>query len=402
MMHTFFRLYSLSWCYIPLSATPWGPEVGGVLLVGLMEVWGVMSIWNPAPGTKWCLCWWLLWPHSRNHTRSFLCLQTHFCTLFFLHWMQLLIASKFAMHSVNCLCCYQLFSLLGLFSLLSPWALRLLLPRYRLHVLACPCMNFWQQMGPLCMKLWLYNMKIKNKQSKRAKDTWYTRQDAATTKQLNQVTQSCWQVKRSPDSLQPRSWSSLPSLWLPDGDGSQGHPAISGQARYPLGIMERGWSFGWRGPLSWQEIPSYLSYGRLSLQICPRAPGWTSPQLWLHHGCSGTTALWSIASPHLSLLPLCLPAPQTTEILLCHSTNNLITLQSYFLSQFSYTLQVPFSFELLPACECLGGSKVPKTEWCSRCGLTNHKPTKINGNMPIGLNLLWNLAQREEYCFSSW
>lgn len=176
----------------------------------------------------WCLCWWLLWPHSRNHTRSFLCLQTHFCTLFFLYQMQLLIASEFAMHSVNVLCCCQLFCLLGLFSLLSSRALRLLLPSYRLHVLAYPSMNCWQLMRPPCMKPWLYNMNIKSKQSKRAKDTWSTRKDAATTKQLNQVTQSCWQVERSPDSLQPRSWSSLSSLGLPDGDGSQGHPATPG------------------------------------------------------------------------------------------------------------------------------------------------------------------------------
>lgn len=126
-------------------------------------LWRVMSVWSPAPGAKWCLHWWLLWPHSRNHVESFLCLQTHFFTLFFLHWSA-------ASHCIRicyawCVLSMSLPVILPVrpgFSALvpSPEA-----PSAQLQAACphCPSMSCWQLGGCLCMKLWLYNMKIKNK-----------------------------------------------------------------------------------------------------------------------------------------------------------------------------------------------------------------------------------------------
>lgn len=110
----------------------------------------------------------------------------------------------------------------------------------------------------------------------------------------------------------------------------------------------------------------------------------------------------NVASPHFCLLPSSFPASKTVEILLSDAINNLITRQSYFLSQFSCPLLLPFSFELLSACQRLEGNQVPKIECHSRCGISNHKTTKINDSVPTDLNLFQELAQREEQCLVMW
>lgn len=140
------------------------------LLLGILRLvvscwwgWWVMSTWSPTPGAKWCLCWWLLWPHSRNHAGSFLCLQAHFCTLFFLHcsaascWIWICYA-----WCVQSVLLPVIMPVRPDFSAFfpSPEA-----PSAQLQA-ACPHLPLHELMttgGALCRKLWLYNMKIKDK-----------------------------------------------------------------------------------------------------------------------------------------------------------------------------------------------------------------------------------------------